>query len=347
LPQTLKTATLHDVAREAGVSVSTVSRALNGQPFVRPEVRDRVLVASEALGYRPNVAARSMRTGTTGAVGLIVSDISNPLFAAIAKAADEALSPRGYALMIANSANDPDHETELISTFRQRQLDGLIIATANEEEPGLGDRVSSFPASVLLDREVPGSRSDAVLSDHGPGLREAIHHLVGLGHRRIALIAGTPGQRGSRVRIQTYEEELARLGIELDPALCRRDAMTIEDGYSAVGAVLALPDPPTAIIGGNNLLFAGLFAAIRDLGLRIPDDLSIVACEETELTVLHNPPLDVVRRDMDDLGRTAAELLLERLAAPRRRTRRVVLPTTFEARASSAPPASPRRKVRR
>jgi LacI family transcriptional regulator len=179
--QTLKTATLRDVAREAGVSVSTVSRALNDQPFVRPEVRDRVLSASEALGYRPDVAARSMRTGTTGAVGLVVSDISNPLFASIAKAADFALSPRGYALMIANSANDPDHEAELISAFRQRRLDGLIIATANEAAPGLGDRVASFQASVLLDRRpahvpTPCSRITG-------RARGAIRHLAGLGHR--------------------------------------------------------------------------------------------------------------------------------------------------------------------
>ncbi len=340
-----KTATLHDVAREAGVSVSTVSRVLNGQPFVRAEVRDRVLLASRSLDYRPNVAARSMRTGTTGAVGLVVSDISNPLFSAIAKAADFTLSPRGYALMIANSANDPDHEAELIAAFRQRRLDGLIIATANEGAPGLSDRVASFQASVLLDREVPGARTDAVLSDHGAGLREAIRHLVGLGHRRIALIAGTPDQRGSRVRIQTYDEELSRLQIARDPALCRSDEMTVEDGYRAVGEVLALADPPTAIIAGNNQLFAGLFAAIRDLGVRIPVDLSVVACEETELTVLHNPPLDVVRRDMEELGRSAAELLLERLEAPRRRPRQVVLPTTFEARGSSAAPAS-RRKAR-
>jgi LacI family transcriptional regulator len=342
---TLKTATLHDVAREAGVSVSTVSRALNDQPFVRSEVRERVRTASEALGYRPDVAARSMRTGTTGAVGLVVSDISNPLFASIARAADSALSPRGYALMIANSANDPDHEAELISAFRQRRLDGLIIATANEGAPGLGVRVASFQAAVLLDREVPGSRSDAVLSDHAAGLREAMRHLAGLGHRRIALIAGTPGQRGSRVRIQTYDEELARLRFPRDRALCRAGEMTVADGYRAVGEVLALADPPTAIIAGNNQLFAGLFAAIRDLGLRIPEDLSVVACEETELTMLHNPPLDVVRRDMDELGTTAAELLLERLDAPRRRPRQVVLPTTFEARGSSAAPAS-RRKAR-
>lgn len=307
---------------------------------MRPEVRDRVLSASEALGYRPDVAARSMRTGTTGAVGFVVSDISNPLLASIAKAADLALSPRGYALMIANSANDPEHEAELISAFRQRRLDGLIIATADEGAPGLGDRVAAFQASVLLDREVPGSRADAVLSDHGAGLGEAIRHLAGLGHRRIALIAGTPAQRGSRVRIETYEAELERLRIPRDPQLCRPGEMTVEDGYRAVGEILALADPPTAIIAGNNQLFAGLFAAIRDLGLRIPDDLSVVACEETELTALHNPPLDVVRRELDDLGRTAAELLLARIAMPTRRRRQVVLPTAFQARGSSAAPRS-------
>ncbi len=139
------------------------------------------------------------------------------------------------------------------------------------------------------------------------------------------------------MRIQTYDDELGRLRLPRDADLCRPGEMTVEDGYRAVGEVLALAEPPTAIIAGNNQLFAGLFAAIRDLGLRIPEDLSVVACEETELTALHNPPLDVVRRDMDDLGRTAAELLLARLEAPRRRPRRVVLPTTFEARGSSAP----------
>ncbi len=336
--ESVKAATLHDVAREAGVSISTVSRALNDQPFVRPEVRARVLTASADLGYRPDVAARSMRTGTSGAVGFVVSDISNPLLASIAKAADLALSPRGYALMIANSANDPAHEAELIATFRQRRLDGLIVATADEQAPGLSDRIASFHASVLLDRDVPGSGADAVLSDHAAGLGDAMRHLVALGHRRIALIAGTPAQRGSRVRIATYFEELDALGIARDDVLCRPGEMTVEDGYRAVEEVLTLPHPPTAIIAGNNQLFAGLFAAIRDRGLRIPSDLSVVACEETDLTFLHSPPLDVVRRDLDDLGRAAAELLLSRLARPERRRRQVVLPTAFEARGSSAAP---------
>ena len=334
--ESTKTVTLHDVAREAGVSISTVSRALNDQPFVRPEVRERVLAASAGLGYRPDVAARSMRTGTTGAVGFVVSDISNPLLASIARAADLALSPRGYVLMIANSANDPDHEAELIATFRQRRLDGLIVATADEQTPGLSDRVAAFQASVLLDREVPGSEADAVLSDHARGIGEAIRHLADLGHRRIALIAGTPAQRGSRVRIATYFAELEALGITRDDALCRPGEMTVDDGYRAVGEVLSLNDPPTAIIAGNNQLFAGLFAAIRDRGLQIPRDLSVIACEETDLTSLHNPPLDVVRRNMDDLGKTAAELLLSRLAEPELPRRQVVLGTTFVARGSSA-----------
>jgi LacI family transcriptional regulator len=335
----MKTATLRDVAREAGVSVSTVSRVLNEQPFVRDAVRERVLSVTEQLGYRPDVAARAMRTGTTGAVGLIVSDISNPLFASMARAADSALSSRGYALMLANSANDPEHEAELIAAFRQRRLDGLMIATADEGAEGLAGLVDSFQASVLLDREVTGSRADAVLSDHATGLGEALAHLASLGHRRIALIAGTDRQRGSRVRIATYLEETRRLGLDRDPALLREGAITVDDGYRAVGEMLALAARPTAIIAGNNQLFAGMFAALRDLRIRIPHDLSVVACEETELTALHIPPLDVVRRAVDQVGETAASLLLDRLETPKRRRRAIILPSVFEARGSSAGPA--------
>ncbi len=333
-----KTTTLREVAEETGLSISTVSRALNHQPFVRQEVRDRVLEASKALGYRPDIAARSMRTGKSGAVGLMVSDISNPLFATIAKAADATLTPHGYALIIANSSNDPLREAELMSALRQRRLDGLLIAVADESATGLSGRIDDFQASVLLDREVPGVRSDSVLSDHATGLADAVRHLVNLGHKRIALIVGTMAQRGSRVRIETYVEQCAQLGIPYDDALCRRNHMTVDDGYREVNDLLDLTDPPTAIIAGNNQLFAGLFAAIRDRGLSIPNDISVIVCEETELTALHNPPLDVVRRDIAELGRAAAELFLARRADPTGTPKCVVLPTVFEARGSSAIP---------
>ena len=325
------------------MSTSTVSRVINGRPFVRADVRDRVLAVSDSLGYRPDVAARSMRTGTTGMVGLVVSDISNPLFASIARAADRVLGPAGIALMVANSANDVEHEAELLAACRQRRLDGLMIATADERAGGLAERIGSFQAAVLLDREVPGAAADRVLSDHADGFSQAMRHLAGLGHRRIALIAGTPAQRGSRVRLASYRAEVERSGIDDEPRLRRQGEMEFGDGYRAILDLLALDDPPTAIVAADNRLFAGVFSAIRDLGIRVPAELSVVACEETELTSLHNPPLDVVSRDVEELGRVAAELLLERLETPRLRRREIVLPTRFEARGSSAPPAPPRR----
>jgi LacI family transcriptional regulator len=331
--------TLREVAREAGVSVSTVSRVLNDRPFVRSEVRERVMLVTRELGYRPDVAARSMRTGTTGVVALVVSDISNPLFATIAKSADEALSPRGYSLMVANSSNDPAHEEELMAALRQRRLDGLVIAVADEKAAGLRERLEWFQAVVLLDREIPSARADCVLSDHATGFAEAVGHLASLGHARIALIAGTTAQRGSRVRLSTFRQEVQRLGLDSDDELCRAGELTIDDGYRAVNEILAMPQPPTAIIAGNNQLFAGMFAALRDLNVSIPRDLSVVACEDTELTAFHNPPLDVVRRSLAELGREASELLLARLENPRRRARRVMLPTTFEPRGSSAAPS--------
>lgn len=329
------------------MSVSTASRVLNDKPFVREEVRERVMLVSRELGYRPDVAARSMRTGTTGAVALVVSDISNPLFASIAKAADDALGPRGYSLMVANSSNDPSHEEELMAALRQRRLDGLVIAVADEGAAGLRERLEWFQAVVLLDREVPSARADSVLSDHATGLAQAIAHLAALGHTRIGLVAGTTAQRGSRVRLATFRHEVARLGLDADQRLCRAGALSVDDGYQAVTEMLAIDRRPTAIIAGNNQLFAGMFAALRDLHVSIPDDLSVVACEETELTEFHNPPLDVVYRSLAELGREASELLLARLENPRRRARRVVLPTTFEPRGSSSSPVRQRRtKVR-
>lgn len=338
----MRSATLRDVARAAGVSTATASRVLNSKPFVSADVRQRVLAASNTLGYRPDVAARSMRTGTTGAVGLVVSDISNPLFATIARAADRTLSPRGFALMVANSANDAGHESELLAAFSQRRLDGLMIATADEQASGLAERIASFGAAVLLDREVPGASADSVLSDHATGLAQAMRHLVACGHTRIALVVGAPAQRGTRLRAATFREQVRLLDADDDPRLRCEDEMEAVDAYRAVGDLLELERPPTAIVAANNQLFAGVFAAIRDRGLRVPADVSLVACEETELTALHNPPLDVVRRDLDEVGRVAAELLLERLAAPRRRRREVVLPTAFESRGSSAPPSAAR-----
>ncbi len=201
--------TIREVAERAGVSVSTVSRVLNEYPFVSEETRRRVLETMQELEYRPDVAARSMRTGTSRAVGLVFSDISNPLFSAMAKGADSVLHAKGYSLVLANSQSDPEREAELLSALRQRRVDGLVIAVADERAPSLAERLSGFPACVLVDRNVSGSRADSVCSEHAQGMAEALEHLARLGHRRVALIAGSQGQLGSRARVVAFRRHAA------------------------------------------------------------------------------------------------------------------------------------------
>jgi LacI family transcriptional regulator len=333
----VRQATIREVATRAGVSVATVSRVLNGYPFVSEDARRRVVDAVDEFEYRPDVAARSMRTGTTRAVGLVVSDFSNPLFSTIAKGADTVLDPKGYSLVLANSMSDHVRESEAIAALRQRRVDGLLVAVADEGAPGLADRLGAFAASVLIDREVPGSNADTVCSDHAAGMGQALAHLARLGHRRVALVAGGERQLGSRARIESFLAERPRLGLDEDERLLVTGELSPETGYFATIGLLALEKPPTALVAGNNQLVVGAVSALRDRGLRVPDDLSLVGCDDTDLTSLHDPPIDIVGRDLLELGRTAAELLLDRLLDPAAPSRRVTLPTTFVPRGSSAP----------
>jgi len=327
--------TIREVAVRAGVSVSTVSRVLNNFPYVSEQARARVVEAMTELEYRPDVAARSMRTGTSRAVGFAVSDISNPLFSAMAKGADVVLHPHGYSLVLANAGGDPQREAEIVSALRQRRVDGLIVAVADETVPGLAERLAGFNACVLVDREVRGSLSDCVLSDHAAGMARALEHLAALGHHRVALVAGSQAQLGSRARVAAFRTQTHRLGLDRDPRLVRTGELSAETGAVVLGELLRLEQPPTALVAGNNQLTVGVLGALRDRRLRVPEGLSLVACDDVDLTRLHTPPIDVIRRDPVELGRVAAGLLLERLANPTGPPRRVVLPTEFVRRGSS------------
>lgn len=330
--------TIREVARQAGVSVSTVSRVLNDYPYVSAEARRRVIAAMKRLDYRPDMAARSMRTGASRAVGFVIPDITNPVFAGIAKGADEVLHERGYSLVLAHSGNDAAHEAEQIAMLFHRRLEGLIAAVADEQAPGLAERLSRFRACVLFDREVDGSGADVVCSDHETGMMEALTHLAELGHRRIALVAGRPSQYASRTRVGAYRRAVSALGLERDRRLVVTGIHSRETGYRAAERLLALATPPTAIVAANNQLTAGVLAALRDHQIRLPDDLSLVGTDDVELTRLHDPPIDVIDRDALAHGRTAAELVLARLAAPDEPLRRVSLPAHYLARGTSAPP---------
>ncbi len=310
-----------------------MSRVLNGHRHVGAGPRARVLTAVAELAYRPDVAARSMRTGSSRAVGYVVSDFANPLFASIAVGADAALQPHGYSLVLANSVHDAAREADLLDALRDRRVEGLLVSVVDERAPGLAERLGEYPAVCLLDREVEGVRADAVLFDHAHGITGAVEHLRQLGHERIALVAGSENQHGSRARVAAFR---AAAGRHLDERLVRTGELSAQTGYLATQDLLALEVPPTALLAGNNQLLEGVLAAIVDRGLQIPQDLSLVTCDDVGLARLHHPPIDVVERDPLALGRAAAELLLGRVADPAAPARRILLPTAFCARASSA-----------
>ncbi len=334
--------TIKEVAERAQVSVSTVSRVLNDYPFVSDTARARVVEAMEELDYRPDGAARTMRTGTSLAVGFVVDDFANPLFSAIAKGADLSLYERGYSLVLANSQHDVRREADALSALRQRRVDGLMIALVDERESWVVDALATFPASVLLDRECPGASAEAVLPDHARGIAAALDHLLELGHRRIALIAGSQGQRGSRVRVEAFRAHLRLRDIPLDDRLLRVGELSSETGYLAMRELLALDDPPTAVISGSNQIFVGVVLALREHALRVPADISLVTCDDVDVTRLHEPPIDVVSRDAMEMGRAAAKLLLARLDDPYGPPQQAIVPTTFVRRGSSAAPAERR-----
>jgi LacI family transcriptional regulator, galactose operon repressor len=342
---------MRDVADAAGVAMSSVSRVLSGHPDVSAAMRTRVMAAVEQLEYRPNLLAQSLRSQQTYTVGFLVGDISNPLFAAMVKGAVTALRTEKYAAILTDSEGDPDLDAMHLRLLEQRRVDGLILSPLREDHPAtleaLGD--VRVPA-VLIDRDpMPPLRADRVLSDHQMGMKPALNHLVDLGHRRIAVVVGLP-VRATAERKAALTAVFAERDLEPTFLVFETDALSFESGRNGVKTLLDDAEPPTALIVGGNQLLAGALTEIRARGLRIPDDLSIVSTDDTEVTSLHSPPISTVRRDTVETGRAAATLLLQRMREHADEQeggvdvpielppREVTLPTEFVARESCGPP---------
>ncbi|MFI0424075.1 LacI family DNA-binding transcriptional regulator [Spongiactinospora sp. 9N601] len=325
-------ASMREVAERAGVALSSVSRVLSGHPDVSAVMRNRVLDAAAALGYEPNLLAKGLRSGATRTVGFVVGDISNPLLAQIVLGAETALRKAGYAMLL-TADNDPGMDSSHITLLRQRQVDGLLLSLADDTaEPTAAALRNAGVPYVLIDREVAGTGS-AVLSAHDNGMAAAVTHLVGLGHERIALINGPSQVRPSRERAKALRRECRATGAI---ALVRSGPFTADYGAGATRSLLALPEPPTAIIAGSNQILAGVLDVLRRDGIRVPADVSLVSCDDVPLTRFVDPPLAMITRDPPEMGRVAAELLLDLLGGGQGRDE--VLPTDFRAAGSCAPP---------
>ncbi|WP_459615053.1 LacI family DNA-binding transcriptional regulator [Bordetella sp. 2513F-2] len=343
-----KRVTVHDVARAAGVAISTVSRVVNGAPTVTDDIRQRVESAIRQLGWTPSIAAQAMRGASARMVGFIFSDIRNPMYTEVIKGAEDVLSAHGYMLMVASSDGQPARELALIELFRRRRADGLLFGVEEESNPEVMRGVVSagFP-TVLLEREM-ALPINAVGADHCSGTLHATRHLIALGHRRIALISGGRRNRVGRDRLAGLSQAHEAAGLPLDPALLRLDSFATEYAFRETQLLLALDEPPTAIIAAGMHLLEGVLPAVRAAGLAIPGDLSLVASNDSPLARLATPAISVIRYDAYALGREAAMLLLGRMQEGEPATRsRIQIPTEFVLRDSCASPPRRRDKRRR
>lgn len=335
-----KRVTVRDVASAAGVAIATVSRVVNGVPTVAEDVRAKVLVAIEQLGWTPSAAAQTMRGISTRMVGFIFSDIRNPLYAAMIKGAEEVLSEHGYILMVASSNGSTQREVELLALFKRRGADGLIFSVEREGSPdvSLSLQTTGLPV-VLLEREIEALNINAVGADHTHGVRMAAEYLMSLGHRRIAMISGGKGNRVARDRYRGLEQAMSKAGVAISPELMKLDSFDTDYAYRETQIMLGLPQPPTAIITLGMHLLAGVLPAIRMKGLSIPDDISLIASNDSELAQLANPAVTVIRYDAQALGREAARLLLRQFNEEHSAAgTRIEIPTELIVRASCAAP---------
>lgn len=335
---TPRRSTIQDVARLAGVAAGTVSRVTSNNPTVDPAIREKVLSAIAELGYRPNAVAQSMRKLETRLIGCLIADFGNPFYAIILRSAETVLAPLGYTLLIASTDNSLAREVALIEMLASRRADALIAVPSSERDPTLlqAFRQAGIPL-VAMERSM-AIAADSVVTDHRGGMREATAHLIGLGHRRIALVTGIPTTRSGRDRVAGYRDALVAAGITPDPTLVRSRSLAIDDARTETSLWLASRRPPSAIIAGGNRLLTGVLQAIRAAGRSVPDDISVISTGDTDLAELANPPISVTRWDLAAFGRTVAETVLTRLADRAAPPRQIVLPSELVLRRSCAPP---------
>lgn len=335
-PRPIQRIGIRDVASHAGVAMSSVSRVLTDHPDVSHVMRERVMRAVEELGYEPDWLAQSLRRQETRTIGFTMSDISNSVMAKIVLGAESVLRESGYSMLLMNSEGSGDRDAEHIATLGRRRVDGLMIATATEgHRRTLAALREAAAPVVVIDRHMPKSLgASAAYFDHRAGMREAVGHLLDLGHRRIALVLGQafrPTAERRRGLEDAYKER------DLPPTFEVVEGHYSEQhGMEATERILAGAEPPTAIVAGSNQLLTGTLRVLKRHGLAIGHDISLASCDEISLTELHDPPIAVVHRDNAEIGRRAASLLLERLRGEDEPAT-VTLPTHFEPRASCAP----------
>jgi LacI family transcriptional regulator len=323
-----------DVAREAGVSRQTVSRALNDKAEISSATRQHVLEVIGRLDYRPSSIARGLATRHTRTIGLIVPDIANPFFADISRGADDWAQATGYSLLLCNSVEDPNREADLLRTLEQRAVDGVVLCSSRLPEDVLVELVRRHDAVVLVNRAMAGSGSVCV--DDARGTALVVQHLLRKGRRCIGLLAGPEASYSSRERERGYTEAVAQVSQHPDPGLTLRcERPDVDGGYRAARSRLAMHAEVDALVCHNDLVAIGALRACAELSVRVPDDVAVAGSDDILLARLVTPALTTLRSDRHAIGAAALRMLLDQLQGVSAGCNRLVFEPQLVVRASA------------
>ena len=326
---------IKDVAREAGVSTATVSHVINNTRFVSDEVRARVLEAVGRCGYYQNAHARSLASGRTHILGLVVSDISNPFFPELVKSIEAAAYERGYDVVLANTNYDTERTSNYVRRFIERKLTGVVIMTS-ELDTALADELARREVSVVfLDLGQPGVRMSNLRVNYEAGIEEAIGHLVSLGHAEISFISGPARLRSAARRHEAFVNSMKRHLPGARAAVHQGD-FKLEGGRRAAYEILAARERPTAVVAANDMMALGAMGEFRAAGLSIPRDISVVGFDDIAFAALAEPRLTTVCLPRMELGRRAVEALMTTIEHPDQRGVEITIPTYLVTRGSTA-----------
>ena len=305
--------TIADVAREAGVSSQTVSRVINNKGEISAETRKSVLAVIERLGYRPSSIARSLATSRTHTIGLSVPDIANPFWPEIARGIEDVAWERRYHVFLCNTTEAPEREEAILQLLEDKRVDGVIVAGSRLPDERLLSLLGNHPATVLVNRTLPGSQTGSVRVDARQGAILAIDHLLARGRLRIGFLAGPPASQNSRAHMSGYLAALEAAGHTPDPDRIIACPPTLEGGYQAVKALFDRHPNLDALYCYNDLIAIGVLQACVELGLRVPDDVAVVGYDDILLASLVTPSLTTLRVSKYAVGASAARMLFDRI----------------------------------
>jgi LacI family transcriptional regulator len=334
--------TMKDVARLAGVSIQTVSVVVNDTATISPETRERIQAAIDELGYRPLAVARSLRTGSTRTIALVVSDITNPFFSRMASLVEDYAHQAGYTLILYNTHSDLEREASYLQMAAQRWVDGVLFVATRNTFGGLEPlRAAGIPV-VAVDRIPDGYDGPWVILDNRRTGELVAEHLLDLGHRHVAHISGPLDLRLSDERLEGFSAAVEDGGAALVARAAGDDSWSCASGHDAMWSILEARPRPTAVFASNDRLAIGAMRAAAEAGLRIPDDISIVGVDDIEFAAYQSPPLTTVRQSLADVATLGTKILIDLLRGePADRPQVVFKPELVVRQSTANPPGSP------